>query len=275
MSFEAAAYELDEIWQPGWFPEADRERVLDVAARIPGTARTLLDVGCGNGLFLNTLAQAQPGRFDRLVGADRSATALAHVRTPRCRARIDALPFAAGAFDIVTCLEVLEHLPVPVFGAALGELSRVARRHLLVGVPHDQDLEASLCACPQCHARFNGDFHVRRFDDPVMSGLFDAHGFKPVVTFRHGRDVSYRDRILRRRLSAWRHGALGMPPYAICPVCGFHEPARLKEELARRVAATAGGSATAPPRRLGTLLSAVRPTVTTYRWIGALYERRG
>lgn len=275
MSFEAAAYELDEIWRPGWFPDADRERVRAVAAHVPDTARTVLDVGCGNGLFLDELARAGAGRFRRLVGTDRSGAALAHVKGPKCRARIEQLPFAAGAFDLVTCLEVLEHLPMPVFAGALGELCRVSGRHLLVVVPNEQDLEASLCRCPMCHARFNGDFHVRRFDESVLTGLFDRHGFGVAAVFREGRDVSYRDWVLRRRLEAWWRGTPAMPPYAICPVCGFHEPARLKEELGRREAAGAGAAAVLPRRRLHALLSRARPTVTTYRWIGALYERRG
>ena len=46
-----------------------------------------------------------------------------------------ALPFAAGSFDIVTCFEVLEHLDDPA--VAVKELARVARRSLVLSVPHE------------------------------------------------------------------------------------------------------------------------------------------
>jgi SAM-dependent methyltransferase len=48
---------------------------------------------------------------------------------------VDALPFAARTFDVVTCLEVLEHLNDPR-PAAL-ELGRVARRAVVLSVPYE------------------------------------------------------------------------------------------------------------------------------------------
>ncbi len=45
------------------------------------------------------------------------------------------LPFAAGEFDLVTAIEVLEHVPDPVH--TLAEMARCAERHLLVSVPRE------------------------------------------------------------------------------------------------------------------------------------------
>jgi ubiquinone/menaquinone biosynthesis C-methylase UbiE len=44
-----------------------------------------------------------------------------------------ALPFRTGAADLVLAIEVLEHVDDPA--AALVELARVARRHVLLSVP--------------------------------------------------------------------------------------------------------------------------------------------
>jgi 2-polyprenyl-3-methyl-5-hydroxy-6-metoxy-1,4-benzoquinol methylase len=53
----------------------------------------------------------------------------------RVRGSVQALPFAARSFDMVTCLEVLEHLADPA--AAVRELARVARGAIVVSVPHE------------------------------------------------------------------------------------------------------------------------------------------
>ena len=45
------------------------------------------------------------------------------------------LPFAAGEFDMVSAIEVLEHVPDPQL--TLHEMSRCAQRHLLVSVPRE------------------------------------------------------------------------------------------------------------------------------------------
>ena len=150
MTFEEHAYELPEIWEEEWFSQEDRDRFRQVSTLIPPDAKTLVDVGCGNGMFVNSLRKSDAKRFDRIAGVDRSAAALAHVAAPRCRARVDALPFLDRSFDVASSMEVLEHLPVEVFPSALSELARVARKYLLVSVPYRQDLAASLSRCPSC-----------------------------------------------------------------------------------------------------------------------------
>jgi ubiquinone/menaquinone biosynthesis C-methylase UbiE len=100
----------------------------------------LLDVGCGEGIVTERMVRRRG--LTRAVGLDRES--------PRLRAEwaargsdaltfttgdATALPFADGAFDLVTCIEVLEQ--VPDAAAALRELRRVARRHVLVSVPRE------------------------------------------------------------------------------------------------------------------------------------------
>jgi 2-polyprenyl-3-methyl-5-hydroxy-6-metoxy-1,4-benzoquinol methylase len=94
----------------------------------------LLDAGCGSGRTLDELA-----RYGRVSGVDLSPDA---VETARRRghddvqvARVEELPFADGTFDVVTCLDVVEHTPDD--RATLAELRRVTRPGglLLVTVP--------------------------------------------------------------------------------------------------------------------------------------------
>lgn len=94
----------------------------------------ILDAGCGSGRTMEELA-----RYGRVVGVDASETA---VLTARSRGRanvrvatLETLPFPGDTFDLITCLDVLEHLPDD--RAALAELRRVCRPQgwLVVTVP--------------------------------------------------------------------------------------------------------------------------------------------
>jgi ubiquinone/menaquinone biosynthesis C-methylase UbiE len=97
---------------------------------LPGDPeRTLLDVGCGPGMLVETAVNRQM----RFVGVDLSfPMALAchrRLRTSRngqaLRGNAEALPLASAAFDLVLCMGILEY--VPSIGAALRELHRVLR----------------------------------------------------------------------------------------------------------------------------------------------------
>jgi hypothetical protein len=50
-------------------------------------------------------------------------------------ARGDALPFAAGAFDLACCVDVLEHVPPPARATVLAQARRVSRRAVVVAAP--------------------------------------------------------------------------------------------------------------------------------------------
>jgi len=101
------------------------ERIGGVIAELKPDS--LLDAGCGEAEMLRR--NALPAGL-RPVLLDRNSDSAARVL-----GSVTALPFAPRSFDVVTCLEVLEHLDDPA--AAVRELARVSRRALVLSVPHE------------------------------------------------------------------------------------------------------------------------------------------
>ena len=118
-----------------------RRRIIEVELdrlEIPAGAR-VLDAGCGSGRTLLELA-----RYGEVSGIelDPTAAAVATERGPYDVriGRLEELPWADETFDLITCLDVIEHTPDD--RVTLRELRRVARPggHLLVTVPAYQAL---------------------------------------------------------------------------------------------------------------------------------------
>jgi 2-polyprenyl-3-methyl-5-hydroxy-6-metoxy-1,4-benzoquinol methylase len=104
----------------------------------PLGARTLLDVGCGEGIVLRELQSSLVGVRCAAIDVDYAEVLDAVRHAPGCRAQVGSayeIPYRAGSFDLVVCCEVLEHLERPA--SALRELVRVSARHVLVSVPRE------------------------------------------------------------------------------------------------------------------------------------------
>ncbi len=110
------------------------EHTLDQMRALAAPHGTVLDLGCGNGVFLEHLWRGG-ARDLTLVGLDVSTGMLRHA-TRRLRALDDdaallvqgdacRLPFGDGTFDVVFARGLLHHLPDPHAGMA--EIARVLR----------------------------------------------------------------------------------------------------------------------------------------------------
>jgi len=261
-TIEQQYYENPAFWDGSLFTEDDHRRLSFVSQHVPAAARTLCDVGCGNGLFLDFLRRSRPELA--LQGADRSAAALRHVKSPAVQASITELPFEDAAFDVVTCLEVIEHLPLATFGQALRELARVCAHTLVISVPWAQDLTLGQVECPSCRTNFNPDYHLRSFADSDMPGLFEAQGFRMTLCQRYGdvREFAWSEQITRLK----RDRSNRFPVDILCPACGQVLPGR-------RAAAAGEASAAAGPPSVKQVLKRLWPRVTVPRWMLAVYER--
>jgi len=130
---------FDALAAHWWYPDGElkplhdmnpvRLDFIDERAQLAG--KRVLDVGCGGGL----LAEAMAARGARVLGIDLSAAALDVARAHAQQSGVvveyrdvaaEALAATdAGRFDVVTCLELLEHVPDPA--ALVGACARLVR----------------------------------------------------------------------------------------------------------------------------------------------------
>jgi ubiquinone/menaquinone biosynthesis C-methylase UbiE len=131
--YDLAARRYDRIKKFDLQVEADTLGLPLAAALAAMDAPLVLDVAAGTGRVARALLR-QPAFDGRLVLADLSAAMLREGqlacaawpdRLDWVRAPAAPLPFAAGTFDAVTCLEALEF--VPDARSALAECARVLR----------------------------------------------------------------------------------------------------------------------------------------------------
>jgi SAM-dependent methyltransferase len=121
-----------------WWSRARRDLTVRLCRALgyPRTGQTarVLDVGCGTGALLNTLSAVGTA-----YGVDDSEIALEFCRQSGlrrvARASAQTLPIASQSMEVVTSLDVLEHLPDDL--AALREMHRVMVDHglLILMVP--------------------------------------------------------------------------------------------------------------------------------------------
>lgn len=111
-----------------FFHGRKRELILQYFRRsgIDPHGLSWLDVGCGRGDLLDAMSDT----FSRRAGCDPSAEMLRHVRTAEVRVQEDPrrLPWDDEAFDFVSAVCVLHHVPIEDRGALVREMTRVTRR---------------------------------------------------------------------------------------------------------------------------------------------------
>lgn len=208
----ASPFERREHWARP-LGEHELSRIQDSLAILPTVAGGVLDVGCGDGRITNRMLE----HFAHVTGYDGSAEALSFVRTETRQGPVDRLPFDTGAFELVTCFEVIEHLPAGTFERCLSEIARVSSRHVVIGVPFAETLALKDIVCDRCGHRFNQSGHLRRFTRRAMRRL--VPGYR-LVEFRQcgaPQRYYYNGALLwaRQRLA----GVYKRTPGAVCPSC--------------------------------------------------------
>jgi SAM-dependent methyltransferase len=156
-------------------------RLVAHAGRLGGR---VLDYGCGPGHLLAALldagvaeargCDASPESVTRanarLAGRARWGGAVVVPRPPA--------PWPDGSFDVVTCVETLEHLPEDLLVPVVRELARLAAPGgaVVVTTPNAEDLAARATYCPFCDAEFHPVGHLRSLVPATLRALLEGAG---------------------------------------------------------------------------------------------------
>jgi SAM-dependent methyltransferase len=243
---------------------AEMERFATIVQHLPESAHNLLDVGCGAGILLKLLRESRPEI--EALGLERSRPTTEAGRrlfgVNIVEGSASELPFADKSFDVVTASEVIEHLPYGTYERALRELQRVARRFIVITVPYRERRTAQ--RCPYCDCAFHPSYHMRSFDEHCLHSLFATYRVERTVYCGYVAEPVGAG-VLRALLPRFRPA--GLPPYAICPQCGYR-----RGEASHGANTQAPRPATLPSlagrvlRRLVQICSRRRP-----RWVLVLY----
>ncbi|OGG00992.1 hypothetical protein A2153_05990 [Candidatus Gottesmanbacteria bacterium RBG_16_38_7b] len=98
----------------------------------------ILDAGCGEGYMAKEILSVMPSLDYTGIDLSKQALKKAQKRVPDVifiKGSLNSLPFKNNSFDLVICLEVLEHLNNP--GEGLKELFRVTDKICLISVPDE------------------------------------------------------------------------------------------------------------------------------------------
>lgn len=160
-------FEREEFY---WWNIGRREILKSALKRhlAPGRGFSVLDIGCGSGGNIKIL-----GEFGEVTGFDISEEALTFAKTHKAfknlvQGNAEYLPFADASFDLVSALDVLEHMPDD--RRAIQEIFRVLKKggFALITVPahhwlwsrHDEALH-----------------HLRRYTTDELRGKLLNAGF--------------------------------------------------------------------------------------------------
>jgi 2-polyprenyl-3-methyl-5-hydroxy-6-metoxy-1,4-benzoquinol methylase len=133
----------------------------------------VLDVGCSRGAYVLELRR----RGYKAFGTD----LLVANEWPQSRgssfsiANVYALPFQDEYFDTVLMFEVLEHLARPQL--ALNEISRVARRNVILSVPNCAT-DAVMRESGVTYNHWMDRTHAQAFTTASLAKLLDSTGFR-------------------------------------------------------------------------------------------------
>lgn len=140
---------------------------------------TVLDIGCGDGLFMNMLRT----KGIKSVGVDISDEAVRACTAQGLSAEVvtsaHLLPFPDASFEYVVMLDVLEHVYDPAL--FLAEAKRVSKRYIVIGVPNFSSLPAriqTLFGCvPENNRPKKG--HIYWFNHPVLMSMAKQAALTP------------------------------------------------------------------------------------------------
>ena len=152
---------------------------LDIAGRYFAPGKKLLDVGCGAGFFVKAAEEAgwkaEGIEISRLASRYAREVVQANVRT----ARLEAADLAPDSFDLITMLDLVEHLPDPVETMTLAYRVLKPGGVLIVATPDLRSLSRMFLG--RCWAALSPAEHLANYDARTLRAALEGSGFRIVA----------------------------------------------------------------------------------------------
>ena len=167
-----------------WHLRSVNEAIFQLVAK--SGAQSVLDAGCGEGFVTGYMAGRDPSL--KLTGIDLSSGAIAYARkhfghtATFTVGSVLKLPYEDASFDTVVCSEVLEH--IAEWDSAIAELKRVARRHVVITVPHEPYFKA-LNDLGQAVRFCQDPGHVNFWSWPAFKSMIGANFASAMLQRKH------------------------------------------------------------------------------------------
>lgn len=139
---------------------------IDSVSRLnPGN---ILEIGVGNGTVANYLKQNGFGVKTCDIDPDLKPDYVADIRK---------LPLRDNDFDLVLACEILEHIPFEDVGAALEELRRVAKKHVVISLPYTSPYFECITKFTGLNRLFGKDFLHFIFRIPFLQPKYSPEHY--------------------------------------------------------------------------------------------------
>lgn len=167
-------YELPEYWEVLDLDEYKKymEQKIDVLLKIiPEDVKSILDVGCGNGVLTNILAEKY-----NVTAVDRSQFALKNVKSQKIiQSNISDLDLPSNSYDLVFSSEVLEHLSDDNFLKSVNKIKNLSKKYILITTPNNETIRWKFTKCYKCGYEFNAYYHFRSFNESKLKKFFNEY----------------------------------------------------------------------------------------------------
>jgi 2-polyprenyl-3-methyl-5-hydroxy-6-metoxy-1,4-benzoquinol methylase len=172
--YQKDAVEFDYFEEKKGATAHDERRVREyVISEVPKGAKTILDVGCGNGWVAKTFLPKGKEIFSLDISVT-NPTKAKELYPSENHFGITAdsfhLPFNNNSFDCVVASEIIEHIVDPM--EFIKELFRVVRRggRLIITTPYKEKLIYYLCV--HCNKKTPANAHIHSFDEKKLESLY-------------------------------------------------------------------------------------------------------
>ena len=148
----------------------EKERIGDLFQLIPERGSKALDIGARDGFLSLKLAE----RFDKVIALDLEKPKICHPSVECISGNALDIKYPDSYFDTVVCAEVLEHISTEILSDVCNEISRVAKKFIVIGVPYRQDTRFGKTTCSHCGKTNPPWGHVNSFDEISIKRYFST-----------------------------------------------------------------------------------------------------